>query len=646
MRAPKYLHLILLTACFIVPFAHYYLTSTDALMFDDAAEFALVIHLGSIAHSPGTPAYILGGMLWNSLLSFFHSDLISNLNLFSAVLVSAAVALLYLALRNFLLLSRKQLEPDSRILFSAAFASLAFGLGTVTWSWGNTIEVYGFQVFAMSLLLYGLTSWRRDSKFRFLLIAGTGWALGLGNHHLTMILFSPFIPFFFHPDFFVNSSEEAGAKKKKKSGQEQGTFTKLIQVIRSQDFIRFTLFSAAMTLGFYAWMFWRAQEEYPFMFGQPSDLGSLFYHVRGGAYTKNLTDTSAGMMAIRFPYFLSLTVQQAGIFLIPFIWGIIAMFRARRRMSAFVVLVFYIFLFIYQVRNNQWASTDAYMLLPFLVMSLPVAEGLYALTAKAWTRTLVPLALLLNFSISGFADHNRKTYPVSKDLMELLDASAPKNSVVIISDWSTVIQYYYYRIVENFRPDLTVLNYDIKFTHYRILPILYPDLYRKVRTEYDGFVEALRSEHPYQVVNTGCDLNTPFLLAKFKALVSRLELVCAEEGRAYLIDPKGFVFYTRQGLMNPRRHVSGCFISSLPPDSLSAAKFLPMDFPFLQSPLLRHDPSCLDKIVDFQAMLDQHISYYTETGDSVRLRMAEQSRERILGLQRELKRSMSFAYRK
>ena len=82
--------------------------------------------------------------------------------------------------------------------------------------------------------------------------------------------------------------------------------------------------------------------------------------------------------------------------------------------------------------------------------------------------------------------------------MELLDASAPRNSVVIISDWTTVIQYYYYRIAENFRPDLTVLNYDIKFTHFRILPILYPAFYTKIQPEYDGFIEALRSEHPYR----------------------------------------------------------------------------------------------------------------------------------------------------
>lgn len=84
----------------------------------------------------------------------------------------------------------------------------------------------------------------------------------------------------------------------------------------------------------------------------------------------------------------------------------------------------------------------------------------------------------------------------------------------------------------------------------------------------------------------------------------------------------------------------------MPPDSISAAKFLPMDFTFLESPLLRHDPSCLDKLVDFQAMLDQHITYYSGVGDTLRARQAERSRDKILKLQRELKQSMSFAYKK
>lgn len=645
MHAPKFLHPVLLGTCLLVPFFHYFLTSTNALMFDDAAEFALVIHLGSIAHAPGTPAYILGGMIWNALLSFVHPDLITNLNLFSVVLVSSAVALLYLSLRNFLLLSNDRTEPDTNTLLASAFAALAFGLGPVTWSWGNTIEVYGFQVFAMALLLFGLTSWRRNNRSVFLALAGIGWALGLSNHHLTMIVFSPFIPFFFLPGFFTPKIRSV-QKKKKQDQSGPGVLTGLYQVIRSREFLRFTAFSAVLTLSCYGWMFWRAQSEYPFMFGQPNNLGALFFHVRGGAYTKNITDTSSGMMAVRFPYFLQLTAQQLGIFLIPFAWGIYRLFSSRRRLPAFVVLSFYLLLFIYQVRNNQWASTDAYMLLPFLAMSIPVAEGLFSLLERPWIRWLVPLALVLNFSVPGYAEHNRKSYPVSRDLMELLDASAPKNSVVIISDWSTVIQYYYYRIVENFRPDLTVLNYDIKFTHYRILPILYPELYRKIRAEYDGFIEALRSEHPYQVVNTGCDLNTVYLMAKFKTLVARIEKVCQDEKRPFLIDPKGFVFYTQQGLISPQRHVSGCLISSMPPDSVSAARFLAMDFPFLNSPLLRHDPSCLDKVVDFQAMLDQHISYYQGSGDTARLRQAEASREKILKLQRELRESMSFAYRK
>jgi hypothetical protein len=103
--------------------------------------------------------------------------------------------------------------------------------------------------------------------------------------------------------------------------------------------------------------------------------------------------------------------------------------------------------------------------------------------------------------------------------------------------------------------------------------------------------------------------------------------------------------YSTSGFYDPARYVSGCFSSDRAVDSSYSSEFLKMDFPFLSSQLLYDDPSCLDKLVDFQAMLDQHLSFYAANKDNSHLVQAEQAKDKVMRLQRDLKESMSFAYK-
>ena len=58
-----------------------------------------------------------------------------------------------------------------------------------------------------------------------------------------------------------------------------------------------------------------------------------------------------------------------------------------------------------------------------------------------------------------------------------------------------------------------------------------------------------------------------------------------------------------------------------------------------------NDPSSLDKMVDFQAMLDNHISFYKANNNLNKVAEAEFAKEKVMKLQCELKKSMSFAYK-
>ncbi len=627
---------ILALLTFLIPLIIFKITSVNALMFDDAGEFALVIKLGSIAHPPGTPAYIFFARIWEQCSSLFHVNNIESLNLFSSTIISFSSVLLFL---TFLKIGKEITgNITSKQSIIAAVCAMAFATSSTSWAWANTIEVYSFQVFTMAITLFGLTYFQITRERKFIIIAGIGIGLGLANHHLTMVMFLPFTFLFFTNNLFKFPTLQA---KKNKPGSSSIDF---LSIVRSHSFLLLVLISAIVTFAFYFWMYLRAQHEYPFMFGKPDSLEGMFYHLKGGSYSKNLSSASNETIASRFPYFVKLTFDQLYLFLPFFLLGIFVLIKNRKFRLTTMIFAYFSMLFLYQLKNNQWSSTDAYMLLPFLILTIAVFIGALIYVDKLKLHIVLPILLFIQIGIN-FKDQNRKTYPVSDGLMELLDKSSPKNSVLVISDWSTIIQYYYFRIVENFRPDLVVLNYDMKFTHYRILPILYPAFYEKIKPEYDNFISELKKEHPEQVSNTGCDLNTVPLNNAFRTLVLKIESNCKNDNVNFLTDPKTHYLYSEQKFYSPNRYVSGCFMATIPGDSISANTFLPLDLEFLKSPLLLNDPSCLDKIVDFQAMLDNHINFYKANNNVERVLQAEDSKNKILQLQRKLKKSMSFAFK-
>ena len=195
-------------------------------MFDDAAEFALVVNIGSIAHPPGTPAYIFFGMLWTKLLSITGLNTINALTLFSSFCISLASVLFFLTLKAINInVFRIENIKSSIICCSTA---IAFSTAATSWAWGNTIEVYGFQVLSMATAFYGLTFYHFYRNNLSIFIASAGLAAGLSNHHLTMILFLPFIFLFFTKNLF---DKELIIDKKKSKIKSESFITLLFNVL-------------------------------------------------------------------------------------------------------------------------------------------------------------------------------------------------------------------------------------------------------------------------------------------------------------------------------------------------------------------------------------------------------------------------------
>lgn len=636
------LQYFVISACFIIPLIFYVYTFPTSIDFIDAAEFALVTYLGSVAHPPGTPSYVLWGWLWTKLVSLFSNDYVFIITLFSAVCAALTGVVIYLTTEFILKNSTFQSLDDFKITFISALTSLGMSLGMTYWNWANTVEVYTFQILCGAIMMHGLISYQIRQKYMDLVIASIGYAMGLANHHLTFIAFTPFILFFFTQNLFFKHS-----KKNQIPGKHNNLFRVLVQILTSRHFLFMTIITTVLFVGFYGWMMYRATFDHLYTFGAPDTLDKLWYHITGAVYKKNFVgeENAQSVFWRKVPYF-SFVIFKQYFMLFPFvILGII--FLIIKKNFKFLTLVFLYFFsnIFYQLqRPSTGGDLEGHIIMPMLILGYVIPFGLYWVVCKF--RYYYLLALLLLFQTAfTFGDVDKRQYNVSESLMESIDKSSPPNSVILISDWTLVMQYFYYRIVYNFRTDLVVLNYDIKFTHYRILPLVYPEFYKKVKKEYNNYVNELWKEHPQEVFNTGCTLSTILLQDAFKNAITKFKEVAAEQGGAFMLDPKAFYSLGDGNLLglNSKIYPSGCFVSNV--ETNIGKDFLDLKFEWLNSPQLFNDPAAPDKLVDFEAMLDIHKDYYKNSGDVENVKKALQANKRIKHLQKLMKKSMPHIFK-
>ena len=501
-------------ACIVLSNAGYFLG------FADAAEFALVTRIGGIAHPPGFPAYVLTGKIWSMMMHLLGVSHIKAMVWFSVYCTATASTLVFLTMSRWL---KKYYPEKSEISLTivSLVSAVSFVTGITAWYWAGNVEVYAMQVLAFAITFYGLTAFQMDRKKHQLIISAFGISLGLANHHLTMVLVLPFLLLFFKPDLFeqIKVLKKDVTKNKKQKEETTSKTTFISQLIKSKDLRLLILYSFLMTSSFYCWMIFRAGIDLPFKFGNPDNFSRFLYHIAGGAWIENTGTTVKGLIALRFPYFMSITFGQIFLFMPFLILGFVELFRKKRYHLIYICLGYYLLILLYQLRIDQTSDTDAYMLPSFLLLTMIIPFGfMYVLSFNKLFIYLFPVLLITQVYLH-FPKTDKRHFNINEALMQELDRSAPLNSTILIADWTTVIQYYYCRIADHFRPDLIVLNYDLKFTNYKILPAVYPEYYKEIKPEYDHFIELLGASHPQEIYNTGCSLDTPELLKAFDSVI-------------------------------------------------------------------------------------------------------------------------------
>lgn len=165
---------VITAAVFVIILVIYVLILPPSILPGDSGELVAASRTLSIAHTPGSPLYLMLGKLFSD--AFPVGSMAYRYNLLSAVFASLAVALLYRLLRN--------LRIGSLI---AAGVSLALAVQEVFWLQAVEAEVYAMGALLTVLLFYIAFMGKKWGDRGFVLLAFVG---GLSVSHHTALLYA------------------------------------------------------------------------------------------------------------------------------------------------------------------------------------------------------------------------------------------------------------------------------------------------------------------------------------------------------------------------------------------------------------------------------------------------------------------------
>ncbi|CAG0956614.1 hypothetical protein ANRL3_00593 [Anaerolineae bacterium] len=412
-------------------FALYLRTLAPDVVDADGGEFQFAAWNFGFVHPTGYPLFlILGG-------AFQHLVPIGNpafrLNLFNAILAALAVGALYLAINE---LTRQRA--------ASVIAALSFALTRTFWYDAGAVEVYAFNAFFLTLLLFIVVRWQTSPNAKT--FAAFCFVFGLAlTHHRSAILWLPAFALF----IFL------------------AAWRARFQVSPSH-FLLF-VFSFLLPLSLYLYLPLRASASpYATLALAPghdlvlfdNSLGGFVNYVLGRTFQDELRwDAISIARLVAFPQALLDQFGAMGVAL--GIVGLIAMFWRKRKAWARLALMLTAFITTILFASVYHIGDIAHYYIPaYLVWVLWIGVAIRAIADRIThyqllapilvTLLLLVPQLITNFS---FADRRRETQP-REQWTRILSAPIPPNAILISNDRDEMMPLWYMQYVENTRRDL------------------------------------------------------------------------------------------------------------------------------------------------------------------------------------------------
>jgi hypothetical protein len=398
----------------------------------DGGDFITAAWVLGVPHPTGYPTYTLLARVFTWLPL---GSVAWRVNLFSGMAGTGAVALLYLLGRR--LLAREESAPAT---LGAAVGALLLAFAPLFWGHSLVAEVYALHLFFIALVLWLMLRWR-DGEGP-LPLAALAFGLGMGNH-ITLTFVTPVILLLLW------------------SGRERLSWRGVILSVPA----------LVAGLSVYLYLPWRAGLDPIVNWGDPDTWENFRWVVGGQGYRRFFFALPSEKLGPRLSQWWNLTADQFFVLAWPLaLLGLWELAR-RDRWLALGTLVHTAINLIYSIGYNV---TDAFVhLLPvYFYLALWMGQGASSLLAATYRLgtsrrrptgaiRLVTVGLLLLPLISlagewGEMDltHEQRAQAFAQDALNIVEPG----SMILVGADAYTFALWYYRYVEQLRPDVLVVN--------------------------------------------------------------------------------------------------------------------------------------------------------------------------------------------
>jgi hypothetical protein len=457
-------------------------TMCPTVGFTDSGELSTVLATLGIGHPTGYPIFTILGRFIVSLP--IAAPVILRVNIYNAMLVSLAVSVFFLTIRNLFSFMAGKKAADRRVEQGAALcAALVYGFASTVWSQSTAIEVYALHMVFLNLIFYtlirGIHTQDIFSASRWLVLCMFLIGLSFGNHMTTLLLL-PGVAYY----LFANID------------------------LRSDSLKKAALFGFFFALGLsiYVYLPLRASQVPLLDWGHPATFERLIWHVSGRQFRVWMFK-GLEVAEKQFAWYVNDLPNEFHWIILPFIFlGAAVLFRTRRKFFIFLILLI-LGNFVYAL-NYDIFDIDSYFLLSYFALGLFCAAGF--LSAAIWfvqKRSWKPFAAAIVLAVfpavqiqHNYARIDQSSNYLPEDFTQSIMKNLPQHALVFSGLWDYFVSpSIYYRYVERQRPDVTILDYQLlknRSWYFVQMQRTCPWLLERCRPSIDAFLAELdKFEH-------------------------------------------------------------------------------------------------------------------------------------------------------
>lgn len=480
-----------MTAVFV--FIIYLITLAPSVVQIDSGELAAVQATLGIAHPTGYPLFTIAGYLFLKIplpfTTIFRANILAS--------IWCGLGIFFFIKSVFLILSHKIEAADTRkknkskrdlgidktendseekniTIISSLCGGVVLAFSQTVWFQSTSVEVYSLQIFLFSLNIFLILRayYSTDGKIINWLWVSFSLALGFANHMTTLLLL-PFITILFF--------------QKEKIKPE--SFKKILLML--------TIFIPVL-IGFYLYLPIRSSGNPQINWGNPISLENILRHVSGKQYQVWLF-TSFEAAGKQFKYFLADFPAEFGY--VELLIGIIGMGTAYKisRTIFYTLLSTFLFSILYSI-NYDIVDIDSYFLLTYMMFGFFAAFGFYKTAHYLRQKWNLKIAIVISLLISlfpfalNFNEVNQSNVYTFEDYTRTILNSTEPNSIIFSYQWDYFISSsYYFQMVENFRPDITVIDKELlrRSWYYNQLKRNNPAVIKNLDSDISNFLDAV-----------------------------------------------------------------------------------------------------------------------------------------------------------